>query len=888
MEKYDEYTALKIGALLHDIGKFVQRANSNPKSKKHQEFGYEFLKKKFEEGFLSHLDEKTKLKILEIVKEHHNNKIKTGLVGIVRLADWLSSGERKEPKGDLDEVLNPNEQKLLSIFETVGIIKELEEKVKNKKISEKEKEDFLNKIYKNGFKYSLKPLNTSNAIFTDKPYPNENYTELFNEFEEVINNDFRGEVSFEELYQLMQKYTWCIPAVTIWRKSGTLKGGLPDVSLFDHSKTTCAIACCLYQMYMKNEIDDEALKNLIDGKEGWDKPIFSLIHGDLSGIQDFVFTITTKYATKSLKGRSFYLDFLTEYFAKYICKKLNLPITNILFHGGGHFYILSYKVDDNLINTFEREINDKLYGMFRSKIYLTIAKVDISPNEFKYDEKEGFAKKWKEVSEKTIEKKLKRFEYKLSELFEPYNRGSEDRCVICKKEFDKNEKKYSLYENNTKTDICEYCASFVALTDIIKYYQLNAEKNNNEPSIDLEYEYYISHLKDKFSFSKVPAIKNLEDKFKVLSDKEYFSKKYYLPYGDLGELLIPYKIWAVAFPLVKDDVENIKMLDFDGLAEKAYKRTGTRKIGILKMDVDNLGEIFTNGLGSFATISRMSTLSSMLTLFFTGYIPHLIKTGEFEVNGERCSFKDNIYLVYAGGDDTLIVGAWDAIWELSKRIREDFKKFVCYNPHITLSAGIVFVNPKFEFKKAVNMAEEELERSKNNIIYEDDKNEKKLDKNSLTVFNCPMNWDLEVMYDDKCWERLKSHLEEINGKILELESLVKIFNESNLEKDFEIAIKKTERKRILHIAQIVGERLENLTKKDGEVIINLPYFWRTFYYIHRNYKDDEIKYVEFLKDYVKKKSLRLILLPFEDSINLSFNDLKVSAKIVELKKRGVK
>ncbi|AIJ06331.1 CRISPR-associated protein, Csm1 family [Methanocaldococcus bathoardescens] len=883
MSNNKEYEALKIGALLHDIGKFVQRSSDKPKSKKHEEFSYEFLKRKFEEGFLSDLDKKTKNKILEIVKEHHNSSIKTDLVGIVRLADWLSSGERKEPKGDFDEILITKEQKLLSIFETVYVVKNLDDKVKMGEISEEEKEKILNKIYDMGFKYSLKPLNVSDAIFTDKRYPNEKYEDLFNEFEDKID-EFKENVSFEELYQLIQKYTWCVPSVTIWKKSGSLKGGLPDVSLFDHSKTTCAIACCLYHMYIKNEhakeqIDDEALKKLLNNKEDeWKKPIFSLIHGDLSGIQDFVFTITTKYATKSLKGRSFYLDFLTEYFAKYICKRLNLPITNILFYGGGHFYILSYKVDDNFVEEVEREINEKLFEMFRTKIYITIAKVDISPNSFKKKEKDSFTKKWKEVSEKTVEKKLKRFKFKLEELFEPYNRGSEDRCVICRKEIDIVEDEYFIDKTNK---ICKYCASFVALTDILKHFQINNEIKFNDI-------YPIPSIDEKFSFLTNPAIKELEEKFSVFSDENYFLERYNLPHEESGELIIPYKIWGIAFPINEDENEK-RILDFDELAEKAEERTGTRKIGILKMDVDNLGEIFTNGLGSFATISRMSTLSSMLTLFFTGYIPHLIKNEEFEVNGKKYRFKDNIYLVYAGGDDTLIVGAWDAIWELAKRIRDDFKRFVCYNPYITVSAGIVFVNPKFEFKKAVNMAEEELESGKNYTIYEDEENEKKIDKNALTVFSCSMNWDFEIKYNEDFWNKLMTYMNngyidfgEVNEEILKLKELVKEFNEDKLEKKFEEAIEGTKKKRILHIAQITGGRLENVIKKEGEIIINLPYYWRVIYYLHRNYKDDEREYVEFLEDYVKEKVKKL----FSSKIKLNFNDLKVSSKIVELKKRN--
>jgi len=32
-----------LGALLHDIGKFYQRASENPNEKTHQEFGYDWL-----------------------------------------------------------------------------------------------------------------------------------------------------------------------------------------------------------------------------------------------------------------------------------------------------------------------------------------------------------------------------------------------------------------------------------------------------------------------------------------------------------------------------------------------------------------------------------------------------------------------------------------------------------------------------------------------------------------------------------------------------------------------------------------------------------------------------------------------------------------------------
>ncbi|CAB3289519.1 CRISPR system single-strand-specific deoxyribonuclease Cas10/Csm1 (subtype III-A) [Methanocaldococcus lauensis] len=901
-----DYKALMIGSLLHDIGKFIQRAK-NPRSKSHEEFGYKYLKNKFEEGFLTNLDKETKKKILNIVKEHHNDKIKRGLVGIVRLADWLSSGERESPKTyeeiykDKDiEILNSNKQKLMSIFEILRI----------------NEEDYIDEaltIYNNEitYKYECIPLKIHDEVIfaRESSFHSEDntYYNLLTRFNEELK-EF-SEPTFEELYQLIQKYMWCIPSVTLWKKGNKIFGGIPDISLFDHLKTTCAIACCLYNLYKDGKLTDDDIEKLLkNNKKLWNKPIFSLIHGDISGIQNFIFTISSKYAIKSLKGRSFYLDFLTEYLAKYICKELNLPIANILYYGGGHFYILSYLLDDNKINEFEKKINDTLYNMFKTKIYVTIEKYDVTPNNFKMKNDENFAKIWRYVADVTLKKKFKKFSYKISEIFKPYGSEKEDKCKICNRDIElkkenENKEYFYLYEENNKEIICKYCASFIMLTEILKKFEINKK-------IEFNKEFEIKHLKIKTKFSNIPAIKELIDKLGLdFNDNNYWLDTYYLPH-DSGELIIPYKIWSIAFPLEKveedEDSKEYKIRDFDTLANLAYKRTGTNKIAILKMDVDYLGTIFTQGLGkestennkkikSRASISRMSTLSSMLTLFFTGYIPHLINTGKTEtvkINGEPVRYKDYIYLVYSGGDDTLIVGSWDVVIDLAKRIRKNFSKFVCYNPDITLSAGIVLIDPKFEFKKAVNIAEEELETAKGYSIYEDDN--MKIDKNALSIFESPMNWYVEVYYNKEMWEKWKK-LQEIGilpkryEILLKFESLVENINENELEKRFENALISKDSKisrRLLHISQNVADRLNKVINKknNGEIILNLPYYWRMLYYLYRNYKNNNKldKNVKFIEDYLKSKVMGQIKSP---KIKFSCNDLKVAAKIVELKTR---
>ena len=70
-------------------------------------------------------------------------------------------------------------------------------------------------------------------------------------------------------------------------------------------------------------------------------------------------------------------------------------------------------------------------------------------------------------------------------------------------------------------------------------------------------------------------------------------------------------------------------------------------LGALRMDVDNLGTIFRDGLGQNATISRMATLSESLRLFFEGYVPQLCK--DYNSNPQEKEKKEILELIYAGG-----------------------------------------------------------------------------------------------------------------------------------------------------------------------------------------------------------------------------------------------
>lgn len=108
-----------------------------------------------------------------------------------------------------------------------------------------------------------------------------------------------------------------------------------DISLYDYVKIKSAIISSLY-----SDKNDSNLYNLNDNEE-----YFALLSADISGIQRFIYTISSKGALKSLKARSFYLEIMLEHIVDEILEEFNLSRFNLLYTGGGHFYIIIPNLD---------------------------------------------------------------------------------------------------------------------------------------------------------------------------------------------------------------------------------------------------------------------------------------------------------------------------------------------------------------------------------------------------------------------------------------------------------------------------------------------------------------------------------------------------------------
>ena len=117
--KQSEFYAVILGALLHDIGKFVQRAQTNPMSQDHSHWGEEWFQDHLSEKLSSIFGGKEKQLIRSAIGNHHEYE------KYISLADAISAGmDRIAIKIDEEEKGDPFSDRLISIFSKVSISKE--------------------------------------------------------------------------------------------------------------------------------------------------------------------------------------------------------------------------------------------------------------------------------------------------------------------------------------------------------------------------------------------------------------------------------------------------------------------------------------------------------------------------------------------------------------------------------------------------------------------------------------------------------------------------------------------------------------------------------------------------------------------------------------------
>lgn len=124
-------------------------------------------------------------------------------------------------------------------------------------------------------------------------------------------------------------------------------------------------------MKENNETDYEKILYK-QAKEFYQKKTFLLYSMDISGIQDFIYTINNKGALKGLRARSFYLEIMMEHLIDELLEKVGLSRANLIYSGGGHAYILMANTEKtkSIIERYEKQVNQWFLEVFQTDLYV--------------------------------------------------------------------------------------------------------------------------------------------------------------------------------------------------------------------------------------------------------------------------------------------------------------------------------------------------------------------------------------------------------------------------------------------------------------------------------------------------------------------------------------
>ena len=402
------------------------------------------------------------------------------------------------------------------------------------------------------------------------------------------------------LCEMQRKYLTWVPVATNTNN--------PKVSLYDHQRTTAGFAHCV--------LADQ------------NKCHYLLI--EISGIQKFIYNVyETKKATKILRGRSTFIELISEIITHKL-SKLSINYANIFLNTKGKIsYLLPTSIKAHqvheILNNFKKELNER-YGFMIGLDYILEENI-----EYTQFQKENFKKFKENINKKMQQSKLQPLKLHDDKTWNQINQDikeiNSELCRYCKEQV--------ASETEDQIPICQSCKDLIKIgkNDVknnIRIFSTRNSDNSIEVFQGLHILYYESNVIPKdSSVLSIQVLKEHSDFEFLPQNQGYFST-----------------------PIKQDD----DVLSFDDMNEKSVY------LAIVKADVDNLGDFIIQNTKS---TGELASLSHQIQWFFRGRSQEIIKGKEY---------RDKIYPVYLAGDDFFLVGNHDILPVFLQQIRSEFKE----------------------------------------------------------------------------------------------------------------------------------------------------------------------------------------------------------------------
>ena len=478
-----------------------------------------------------------------------------------------------------------------------------------------------------------------------------------------------------ELSALPPQEEWLNSLLSVWEScmstvpSSTNTGESPDISLYDHSKVTAAVGACISE-YLLDRGETDYFTALVQQEQSFRlQQAFLLYSADFSGIQKFIYSVSTRNALKSLRSRSFFLELCMEHYIDELLQLCGLSRANLLYSGGGYCYVLLPNTEKAVrtIQAWNTRFNDFLIEQFGVRLYLADGYTPCSANDLTNTpaEEAPYQAMFRRVSRQVAKKKLHRYSVQqLRRMNQSHQDPGQRECRICGRTD-------ALRDGEEDTCICLWCALFESLSRKIQgqdVYVVSRDAAGADfalPAAQGELSFILTNEARARQLLAGEGVARVYTKNRFCAGLRYSTRIYVGDYAASNSM--------------------------DELAQQA---AGVRRIAVCRMDVDNLGHAFISGFEQenekdpvrrmrYVNLSRTSAFSRQMSLFFKGYINGILE-------GLQVS------IVYAGGDDVFLVGAWNDVLEAAQRIQRNLTAFSC--GALTLSAGIGIFDPHYPIR----------------------------------------------------------------------------------------------------------------------------------------------------------------------------------------------
>lgn len=645
----EQTIAVTLGCLLHDVGKLCHRAGD---SGKHSAAGYRFLNAAWN-GYGA-------AQVLDCLRWHHSAQLREAapapdsIAYIAWIADNISAAADRRA---LDEEGGFARYMPLSPVFT-----------------------HLNGLHN---KRALSPKPQDGTLRMPMPgavsLSAGDYAEICRRLEEQLRNLPPKEEWINSLLALLESLTSSVP-------SSTNTGESPDISLYDHAKICAAVGACISEYLCAQGTKD--YKETIWRNEAAFRAekAFLLYSADFSGIQKFIYTVSTKHALRSLRSRSFFLELAMEHYIDELLTACGLSRANLLYSGGGHCYLLlpNTAAVKTAVEEWNTRFNGWLFSQFGVSLYLADGFTVCSADDLTNTPVEAmpYQAMFGRVASAVAKKKLHRYSaQQIIRMNRAEQKQSGRECRVCGRSD-------VLIETEDGGSLCPWCSVFENLSFKIQRSRVYVVFDGE--CADADFVLPAACGKASFLFTDEDSARSMLRQegrvLRIYTKNETFSGLKYSTRLYVGD-------YAAS----------------NSLMQLASGSEGVRRLAVCRMDVDNLGQAFVSGFEKpdgktaaerqhFVTISRTAAFSRQMSLFFKLYINSIL-SGQY---GNKDSL--NVAIVYSGGDDVFLVGAWNDTIEAARRIRSALREFSC--GALTISGGIGVFDEHYPIRLAAQKTAE--------------------------------------------------------------------------------------------------------------------------------------------------------------------------------------